>query len=259
MTDQSMTARTQDNSPEYVAMKMTEIVLIYIENGSWNRISRETYLDTYAECLAAVRGQRTTASTTDLLPWARVSDDPVMGEDEAMDVAEQLAEEELVAAKATAAPQPEPEPEPAPQPDPEPEPAPEPEPEPAPEPVPAPAAAAPAPVDPAPEPAPVQAAEPAPEPEPEPEPAPVQQAAADPVPAQQQAAPEPRQAEVDQAQQVPWPHETGAPSGALDPNAGARAQEVIRARLKEAARKAAEEAAQSEDAKIQKELAAARM
>jgi hypothetical protein len=47
-----------DNSPEYVAMKMTETILIYIENGAWNQISRSEYLDTYTECLEAVRGLR---------------------------------------------------------------------------------------------------------------------------------------------------------------------------------------------------------
>lgn len=58
MTDQSPVPRGGDNSPEYVAMRMAEIILIYIENGSWNQITREEYLDTYAQCLDAVRGGR---------------------------------------------------------------------------------------------------------------------------------------------------------------------------------------------------------
>lgn len=51
-----------DNSPEYVAMKMTETILIMIENGAWNHISRAEYLDTYTECLEAVRGLRKRAA-----------------------------------------------------------------------------------------------------------------------------------------------------------------------------------------------------
>lgn len=58
MSDQSPVPRAGDNSPEYVAMRMAEIILIYIENGSWNRITREQYLDTYADCLETVRGNR---------------------------------------------------------------------------------------------------------------------------------------------------------------------------------------------------------
>ncbi|HXK53450.1 MAG TPA: hypothetical protein PK405_02080 [Hyphomicrobiales bacterium] len=58
MNEPSNERQPGDNSPEYVAMKMAEIILIYIENGSWNRITREDYLDTYIECLEAVRGKR---------------------------------------------------------------------------------------------------------------------------------------------------------------------------------------------------------
>jgi len=58
MTDKSPVPRGGENSPEFVAMRMAEIILIYIEDGSWNHITREKYLDTYAECLETVRGNR---------------------------------------------------------------------------------------------------------------------------------------------------------------------------------------------------------
>lgn len=51
-----------ETAPEFVALRMAEIILIYIEDGSWNHITREKYLDTYAECLETVRGNRTVAA-----------------------------------------------------------------------------------------------------------------------------------------------------------------------------------------------------
>ena len=61
MTDKQPAALNCETAPEYVAMRMAEIILIYIEDGSWNHITREKYLDTYAECLETVRGNRAPA------------------------------------------------------------------------------------------------------------------------------------------------------------------------------------------------------
>ena len=47
-----------ENSPEYVAYRIALDVLLKAETLNWDRIDRKTYLDTYAECLAAVRGRR---------------------------------------------------------------------------------------------------------------------------------------------------------------------------------------------------------
>ncbi len=58
MNESQAQRQSSDNSPEYVAMKMAETILILIENGAWNHISRTEYLDTYTECLEAVRGLR---------------------------------------------------------------------------------------------------------------------------------------------------------------------------------------------------------
>jgi len=62
MTDKQPAALNCETAPEYVAMRMAEIILIYIEDGSWNHITREKYLDTYAECLETVRGNRNVAA-----------------------------------------------------------------------------------------------------------------------------------------------------------------------------------------------------
>jgi hypothetical protein len=59
MSNQKPAPLDCETAPEFVAMRMAEIILIYIEDGSWNHITREKYLDTYAECLETVRGNRT--------------------------------------------------------------------------------------------------------------------------------------------------------------------------------------------------------
>jgi len=62
-----------ETAPEYVAMRMAEIILIYIEDGSWNHITREKYLDTYAECLETVRGNRAPGAAAPLKAMAMPS------------------------------------------------------------------------------------------------------------------------------------------------------------------------------------------
>lgn len=47
-----------ENSPEKVAYTLTRDVLFSVENSDWNNLDRKTFLDTYAECLHAVRGFR---------------------------------------------------------------------------------------------------------------------------------------------------------------------------------------------------------
>lgn len=47
-----------ENSPEQVAYKMTETILIIIEKKNWGELDRKTYLDTYAECFEAAYGMR---------------------------------------------------------------------------------------------------------------------------------------------------------------------------------------------------------
>ncbi len=45
-----------ENSPEQVAYKLTEDVLFKVEDLTWGRLDRKTFLDTYAECLLTVGG-----------------------------------------------------------------------------------------------------------------------------------------------------------------------------------------------------------
>ena len=54
----STTFHIAENSPEQVAYKMADKVLIDIERKSWDSITRQEYLDTYADCLNAVQGRR---------------------------------------------------------------------------------------------------------------------------------------------------------------------------------------------------------
>lgn len=62
MSNQKTAPLDCESAPEFVAMRMAEIILIYIEDGSWNHITREKYLDTFAECLETVRGNRNVAA-----------------------------------------------------------------------------------------------------------------------------------------------------------------------------------------------------
>lgn len=58
MSDGKSEVHIGENSPEQVAFKLTERILITIEQKNWKAISRKEFLDTYAECLEAVRGYR---------------------------------------------------------------------------------------------------------------------------------------------------------------------------------------------------------
>lgn len=44
-----------ENSPEHVAYHLTRDVLLVIERKRMEQLSRKEYLDTYAECLNAVK------------------------------------------------------------------------------------------------------------------------------------------------------------------------------------------------------------
>ena len=46
-----------ENSPEHVAYKMMRDVFV-IENKPFDNLTRDEYLDTYEECLEAVKGFR---------------------------------------------------------------------------------------------------------------------------------------------------------------------------------------------------------
>ncbi len=58
MADQAPVVHIGENSPERVAYVLTHEVLWNLEGLKTSQISRELYLDTYAECLRAVRGLR---------------------------------------------------------------------------------------------------------------------------------------------------------------------------------------------------------
>ena len=47
-----------ENSPEYVAYLMMKEILIIVEDKTLGNCSRTEYLDTYMECLQAVRERR---------------------------------------------------------------------------------------------------------------------------------------------------------------------------------------------------------
>ena len=46
-----------ENSPEHVAYKMMRDVFV-VENKPFDNLTRDEYLDTYEECLEAVKGYR---------------------------------------------------------------------------------------------------------------------------------------------------------------------------------------------------------
>lgn len=48
-----------ENSPEQVAWRMTDVLLRIIEKKELGKITRKEFLDTYSECLEAVKGFRT--------------------------------------------------------------------------------------------------------------------------------------------------------------------------------------------------------
>lgn len=47
-----------ENSPEHVAYELTQRIFTRIEQRNYEDITRKEFLDTYAECLHAVRGYR---------------------------------------------------------------------------------------------------------------------------------------------------------------------------------------------------------
>jgi hypothetical protein len=47
-----------ENSPEHVALEMTRTILFQLEGKKRENTDRKEFLDTYAECLDAVRGNR---------------------------------------------------------------------------------------------------------------------------------------------------------------------------------------------------------
>lgn len=47
-----------ENSPEHVAYRLMRDVLLIVEEVRLGDIDRKTYLDTYAECVAAAKGLR---------------------------------------------------------------------------------------------------------------------------------------------------------------------------------------------------------
>lgn len=47
-----------ENSPEHVAHLLTQQILFSVEKDKYRELTRELLLDTYAECLEAVRGLR---------------------------------------------------------------------------------------------------------------------------------------------------------------------------------------------------------
>ncbi len=60
MADAKTVVHLAENSPEHVAKELADQIIISIERKSWSQITRKEYLDTYAECLTAVRGFRQT-------------------------------------------------------------------------------------------------------------------------------------------------------------------------------------------------------
>ena len=58
MTSNEPVVHIGENSPEHVALSMTKTILTSIEGKRWGDISRKEFLDTYAECIRAVRGYR---------------------------------------------------------------------------------------------------------------------------------------------------------------------------------------------------------
>lgn len=58
MADKDTVVHIGENSPEQVALKLTERVLFSVEDRKYDQLTRKEYLDTYAECLVAVRGAR---------------------------------------------------------------------------------------------------------------------------------------------------------------------------------------------------------
>lgn len=51
-----------ENSPEKIALEMTDQIIRYIEGKSYDKITRKDYLDTYSECIQAVKGSRSKPS-----------------------------------------------------------------------------------------------------------------------------------------------------------------------------------------------------
>ncbi|MFZ4807499.1 MAG: hypothetical protein ACOYLQ_09600 [Hyphomicrobiaceae bacterium] len=58
MADQPPVVHIGENSPEQVAYKMTQHILYSLEKKTHDNTSRDEFLDTYAECIKAVRGFR---------------------------------------------------------------------------------------------------------------------------------------------------------------------------------------------------------
>ncbi len=47
-----------ENSPEEVAFKLMQTLLVSVEGKSWSDLDRKQYLTAYADCLRVVRGAR---------------------------------------------------------------------------------------------------------------------------------------------------------------------------------------------------------
>jgi len=53
-----MSDTPQENSPEQVAYQLMRDILLNLESRNIKEITRDEYLDTYAECFQAVKGRR---------------------------------------------------------------------------------------------------------------------------------------------------------------------------------------------------------
>lgn len=58
MADNTSVVHIGENSPEHVAAKLTDLILFRLEGRKQSDVTRQQYLDTYGECLQAVRGYR---------------------------------------------------------------------------------------------------------------------------------------------------------------------------------------------------------
>lgn len=58
MADKGAVVHIGENSPEEVAFKLAEVILFQLEGKARKGTPRKEYLDTFAECLDAVRGHR---------------------------------------------------------------------------------------------------------------------------------------------------------------------------------------------------------
>jgi hypothetical protein len=58
MADKDTVVHIGENSPEHVAYRLTHVILFELEGKARKGTPRKEYLDTFAECLDAVRGHR---------------------------------------------------------------------------------------------------------------------------------------------------------------------------------------------------------